>query len=273
MARRSDKKKDTKAARPHPYCPGEWSIDRSGETRDDLDAGSPRACPIRRNLRKRVCDHRIGAHPPLPSPRTAFSFKSSFNQERVFVSRKITSLPAFEYHEDTVFANFIMHKRLTDSVTNKGRTKIMLSHGCLCFGQCTQISWCTLSQIKNITCIIKNNEHLFSSVSKAAEDSVLWILNLFVNDLFLCFHIFEKINKQILLAISAYERNNYRSKRETLDMNTCGINSVFYPGSFLSFISYSRRDTEGRADAGHGWRGEQRARGWRRRAWIRRTSW
>lgn len=103
MARRSDKKKeDAGVARPHPYCPREWWIDRSGGTRDDLNAGSPRACPIRRNLRKRVCDHRIGAHPLLPPPRIAFSFKSSFNQERVFVSREITSLPASEYLEDTV---------------------------------------------------------------------------------------------------------------------------------------------------------------------------
>lgn len=57
-------------------------IDRSiGRNTRRSRRGSPRACPIRRNLRKRVCNHRIGARLPLPSPRTAFSFKSSFNQE------------------------------------------------------------------------------------------------------------------------------------------------------------------------------------------------
>ena len=130
-------KKNTGAARPHPYCSREWSIDRSGGTRDDLDTGSPRACPIRRNLRKRVCDHRIGIYPLLPPSRTAFSFKSSFNQERVFVSRKITSLPASEYHEDTMLV-FYHAKRLTGSVINIGRAK--MSYGCLRFEQCTQIS-------------------------------------------------------------------------------------------------------------------------------------
>jgi len=96
---------------------------------------------------KNVCAT-IGSRPILcfHRSRMAFSFKSSFNQERVFVSRKITSLPASEHHEDTMLV-FYRAKRVTDSVINIGRAK--MSYGCLCFEQCTQIS-CTLLQITNI---------------------------------------------------------------------------------------------------------------------------
>lgn len=122
-----------------------------------------------------------GPIPLLPPPRTAFSFKSSFNQERVFVSRKITSLPTSGYHEDTMLV-FYHAKSLTVSVINTGRAK--MSYGCLCFEQLMYSDFMmhVTSDQKYYKYKIMN-VYIFKYIKKVAEDSVFKIL-MIVNDLF-----------------------------------------------------------------------------------------
>lgn len=98
------------------------------------------------------------------------------------------------------------------------------------------------------------NISTFKHVKQVAGESVLKVLNLFVNDL----HISEKIGEFFSQSPCVREKQLSIRARSSWHANTCGINSAFHL-VLLSFILYSYRDTQGRADAGHGWRGERRA--------------